>query len=99
MDHNYLIAEAAHLFKILGKSLRIHILIYLRQNGESAVGDLVTHLKASQPVVSKQLGILSKAEFVQKRRDGNFIYYSINDPDIIEIIDAMTEHIEHIKKQ
>ncbi|GHV98092.1 hypothetical protein lacNasYZ03_04020 [Lactobacillus nasalidis] len=96
MTHDELIEQAARLFKVLGNSLRIHILFYLRKHGESTVSSIVDHLGASQPVISKQLSILRKYDFVQKRKEGNFVYYSINDQDIVQIIDAMTEHLDHL---
>jgi DNA-binding transcriptional ArsR family regulator len=55
-------------------------------------------LGVSQPVISKQLGILKKYDFVQKRKAGTFVYYSINDQDIVQIIDAMTEHLDHLDR-
>lgn len=60
MTHEELIDRAARLFKVLGNSLRIHILFYLRKHGESPVSAIVGHLGVSQPVISKQLGILKK---------------------------------------
>ena len=95
MTHEELIDQAARLFKVLGNSLRIHILFYLRKHGESPVSAIVGHLGVSQPVISKQLGILRKYDFVQKR---TFVYYSINDQDIVQIIDAMTEHLDHLDR-
>ncbi|MCD5480878.1 metalloregulator ArsR/SmtB family transcription factor [Lactobacillus delbrueckii subsp. bulgaricus] len=105
MTHEELIDRAARLFKVLGNSLRIHILFYLRKHGESPVSAIVGHLGVSQPVISKQLGILKKYDFVQKRKAGTFVYYSINDQDIsindqdiVQIIDAMTEHLDHLDR-
>lgn len=98
MPHDELIAEAARFFKVLGNSLRIHILFFLRSHGESPVSAITDHLQTAQPVISKQLGILARYDFVQKRKEGNFVYYSIKDGDIIQIIDAMTEHIGHLEQ-
>ena len=98
MTDEELIDQAARLFKVLGSSLRIHILFYLRKHGESPVSAIVGHLGVSQPVISKQLGILKKHDFVQKRKAGTFVYYSINDQDIVQIIDAMTEHLDHLDR-
>ncbi|KRK22652.1 Transcriptional regulator (ArsR family) [Lactobacillus delbrueckii subsp. delbrueckii DSM 20074 = JCM 1012] len=65
MTHEELIDQAARLFKVLGSSLRIHILFYLRKHGESPVSAIVGHLGVSQPVISKQLGILKKPPIVK----------------------------------
>jgi hypothetical protein len=35
---------------------------------------------------------------VQKHKAGTFVYYSINDQDIVQIIDAMTEHLDHLDR-
>ena len=98
MTHEELIDQAARLFKGLGNSLRIPLPFYLRTHGESPVSTIVDHLDVSQPVMSKQLGILKQYNFVQKRKEGTFVYYSNNDQDIVQSIDAMTEHLDHLDR-
>lgn len=98
MNHDYLIEEAAKIYKILGNKVRIHILLFLRDHQDSAVSEIVDHMRLSQPVISKQLGILAKYNLVQSRKEGQHVFYSVKDQDVVQMIDAMTEHIGHMKK-
>ena len=86
-------------FRTLGEPLRIRILHAL-QGGERNVGALVDSIGCTQPNASKHLRILQDAGLVARRQDGNNVYYSIADPGVFDLCDAvcnsigtrMTEH-------
>lgn len=91
-----LIDEAAKIYKVLSNSTRIRILYYLRHRDEEIdVSTMVNDLQLAQPVVSKQLGILYRYQLVRKRRDGTRIYYILDDPHVVEMIDDMLNHVKH----
>lgn len=95
-----LLNEAAKSFKVLSNSKRLSILYYLRnQKKEVSVTELVENIGESQPMVSKQLKILTQYHLVKKRKEKNFVYYSLTDPDLIRLIDSMVEHVGHIVKE
>lgn len=68
----------AELCHILGDKTRLRILQSL-QVGESNVTCLCKGLKLPQPTVSRHLAILRMAGFVDNRRQGKEIHYSLND--------------------
>lgn len=68
---------AAYL-KAVGDPLRIRIVRAL-QVGALSVTDLAELLDQEIGVVSHHLRVLYHADIVQTRRDGKFIYYSLND--------------------
>jgi ArsR family transcriptional regulator len=80
----------ADLFKILSNPLRIQILDALRE-GEISVNDIAQWLEVEASSVSQQLAILKRYHLVKGRRQGNFIYYSINEPAIFKVLDAAKE--------
>ena len=75
-------------FRILGEPIRIQILQAL-QAGERNVGELVADVGSTQPNISKHLRILQDARFVARRQNGNNVYYSIADPTVFDLCDAV----------
>ena len=76
----------AEYFKVLSEPLRIKILAAL-QDGEKSVSEIVEAVNASQPNVSKHLGILIKAGLVNRRQIKNVAYCSIADERVWQICD------------
>ena len=70
-------ASAAELFGVLSTPLRLRILnaICTRELG---VNDIVDAVRSTQPNVSQHLKILYLAGIVEKRREGNQIYYRVH---------------------
>ena len=64
-------------FKVLGDKTRLRILSLL-QGRELCVCDLTEVLQISQPGVSQHMRRLRQIEFVNERRGGQWIYYSLN---------------------
>jgi DNA-binding transcriptional ArsR family regulator len=64
-------------FKAFSDPTRLRILQSLTRS-ELTVNDIVAEIGLSQPTVSRHLGILRDAGVVVDRRDGQYIYYSLN---------------------
>ena len=77
----------AEFFKVLAHPLRVRIVDALR-SGEIAVNDLSVRLKVEQSTLSQQLGILRKSNVVTGRKEGQNVYYSIQDKAIFRVLDA-----------
>ena len=91
-----LINEAAKIYKVLSNPTRIKILDFLRyQEIDIQVNDIVTQLKIAQPVISKQLGILRRYQLVRNRKEGNKVFYILDDPHVVEMVDDMLNHVKH----
>ena len=82
------VALVAERFRILGEPVRI-LLLQSLQRGERNVSDLVAAVGSTQPNVSKHLRILQEAGLVRRRQDGNVVYYSIADPTVFDLCDAV----------
>jgi DNA-binding transcriptional ArsR family regulator len=83
-----LIELVAQRFRVLGEPMRIKLLDRLRE-GDATVGELQEALGASQQNVSKHLGILHSAGMVARTKQGNHSRYSISDPSVFELCDAV----------
>ena len=77
--------QAVGKLKLLANVERMLLLCQLSQ-GEMCVSDLETRLGIRQPTLSQQLGVLRTEGVVSTRREGKSIFYSVSDPDLLEIL-------------
>lgn len=68
----------AKSFKALSDDLRLNILFYLYQSNEKCVCSLTEHFDTAQSALSYHLKILTDNEFLIKRQDAVWNFYSIN---------------------
>ena len=80
----------ARFFKGLGDPIRLRILEFL-EDGERSVGEIVDHLGLPQNQVSMHLGCLRWCGYVSTRREGRYVFYSLGDPRVMEIMKLARE--------
>ncbi|OKH21954.1 MULTISPECIES: ArsR/SmtB family transcription factor [Chroococcaceae] len=80
----------ADLFKVLSNPVRIQILDALRL-GEQSVNSIAQWVQADPSSVSQQLAVLRSRNLVTSRKQGNYVFYSVRDPAIFNILDAALE--------
>lgn len=78
------------LAKAFADPTRVRIVAALRQ-GELCVCELSDALEITQSTLSMQLQMVRQAGLVSTRRNGKWIYYSI-DPTQAKIVDALFAH-------
>ncbi len=78
----------AKIFHALSDPDRLEIIAFLRE-GEKCVCEIVPHMQLIQPVISRHLKILKDCGLLKYRKEGNRRLYSVTDPRIFEIIDAV----------
>ena len=71
--------QTAHIFKSLSEEVRLRILLLLYEQGELCVCDLTAALELPQSTVSRHLAYLKHAGWLQDRRGGIWMYYSLVD--------------------
>lgn len=72
--------QTAHLFKSLSEETRIRILLLLQEHGELCICDLMAALDLPQSTVSRHVAYLKHAGWLQDRRGGVWMYYSLATP-------------------
>jgi DNA-binding transcriptional ArsR family regulator len=77
--------NAVAALKLLANPERLLLLCQLSQ-GEYSVGELEEQLDIHQPTLSQQLGVLRSQGVVATRREGKNIFYSVADPNLLEIL-------------
>ena len=89
------VIDLSELFKIFGDSTRIKIINALIDD-ELCVGDIANRVNATQSAVSHQLRILKSSKLVKYRKEGNTIYYTLDDDHVKKIFELGCEHINEI---
>ncbi len=74
--------------KILANEDRLLLLCQLSQT-EMCVSELEEALDIHQPTLSQQLGVLRTEGVVSTRREGKRIYYSVADPDLLQVLEVL----------
>jgi ArsR family transcriptional regulator len=64
------------MMKLLSDETRMRIIMLLTQR-ELCVCQLMAVLGVSQPLISRNLSLLSTAGFLQERREGKLVFYSL----------------------
>lgn len=80
--------EATTFLKRFGNEDRLLLLCHLTK-GEYTVSNLETLTGIQQPTLSQQLGVLRADNLVKTRRDGKWIYYSVEDPKVLTLLECI----------
>ena len=83
----------AGIFKVLAHPTRIHVIETLRA-GELSVGAILEQVKVEPANLSQHLSVLRQSHLVTTRKDGNQVLYSLRDPLLIEVLDAMRKYFQ-----
>lgn len=89
--------EAANtVMDVLAHSLRIEIINYLAEKGESSVGDIYRHLDITQSMTSQHLKLLKDAKILKVRAEHKHRFYSINEETLLKIKSLMDEYFSKV---
>lgn len=83
-------AQAAKLLRTLGNERRLMILCQLT-DGERSVGELQPVVGLSQSALSQHLAVLREEGVVATRREGQTIWYRIEDPAAVRVVATLAE--------
>ncbi len=79
-------AQAVAMMRLLSNEHRMLALCLLLEYGELSVTALLEQLDVKQSALSQHLARLREAGLIHFRRDGQTLYYSVRDPDVIRLI-------------
>lgn len=83
-------SRAATLLRLLGNERRLMILCQLA-GSERSVGELLPLVGLSQSALSQHLAVLRDEGVVATRREGQTIWYRINDPAAFKVVATLAE--------
>jgi ArsR family transcriptional regulator len=82
------------VLRALGHPLRLELVAHIAASGPLCSCHLEETVGASQPQISKHLSVLHRAGLLHRRREGRWVYYSI-DADALE---TTTEFLDALKR-
>ncbi len=82
-------------YKIMGDPTRLKIILALR-GGEMCVCDIAAYVGISESAVSHQLRRLRELSLVRSRRDGQILYYSLDDAHVLDLVSVGLSHIGEV---
>lgn len=89
-EQNDIIGTVRRKIRSLNHPLRQKILSTIKKyDNELKVTEIYTRLRIEQSVASQHLAILRKEGFVDTRRDGKVIFYSVNDEVIQDFLESL----------
>ena len=86
------ITRMSELLFIAADETRLKILLSLLDK-ELSVSDIQKKTGASQSLVSHQLQVLKKNKLVSFRKDGNYVYYSLDDSHVNALLQVAYDHV------
>jgi len=85
--------HVAEVLKAVAHPIRIEIVEALEE-GELCVGDIAALLGAKQAIISQQLNIMKDKGVLACRRDGQNVYYRVENRNVIRFLDCVRDHCE-----
>jgi DNA-binding transcriptional ArsR family regulator len=92
-----LLVDVVEIFKALSDTTRAQ-LIYLLTRREYNVNEISQYVSVSPSAVSHHLAKLRATRLVRTRREGNQIYYSIDDVHIGALFREALCHLDHVRR-
>ena len=83
-----LVELIAERFRVIGEPMRIKLLDRLR-DGPATVQELTKATTATQPNVSKHLGVLHQAGIVTREKRGTYVCYTIADESVFALCEQV----------
>ena len=77
-------------FKAISDPTRLKIL-YLLQEGELCVCEIIMALEKPQSTISHHLNVLKNTGFIKGRKEGVWIHYKLVNPEIVDLIEDLVK--------
>ncbi len=90
-----LLIVVTEMFQALGDATRVRIL-YALMCRPLCVRDLAILVGVSESAVSHQLRLLRDRRLVKQKRDGNLMYYSLDDCHLVALFREAEYHADHV---
>jgi DNA-binding transcriptional ArsR family regulator len=87
-------AQMAELFRTLGDASRVRIIAALT-GGEMSVGQLAETVDISPSAVSHHMRHLRQMQLVRARKDGRYVFYSLDDEHVGDLFQRGLQHVLH----
>ena len=83
------------MLKLLADETRLRV-IWALMEGERSVNELAELVGAQPAAVSQHLAKLRLARLVRSRREGNRIFYVVDDEHVRLLVEEVMNHADHV---
>jgi DNA-binding transcriptional ArsR family regulator len=87
--------SAVEMLKLLGDDTRLRV-IWALLSSEHSVNELADLVGAQPAAVSQHLAKLRLSRLVRSRREGNRIYYLVDDVHVRRLVEDVLSHADHV---
>jgi DNA-binding transcriptional ArsR family regulator len=89
------VGRASETFKLLADPTRLRI-VWTLLHGEHAVNPLADHVGVQSAAVSQHLAKLRMSKVVRSRREGNRVYYRVENAHVRRLVEEALFHADHV---
>ncbi|MDO5851657.1 MAG: metalloregulator ArsR/SmtB family transcription factor [Methanobacteriaceae archaeon] len=84
MENEKKVEDLEEIFKALSNPNRLKIIYIIskKENKSTTVTEITKTMKITQPAASQHLKILKTVKILESKKEGNNIYYKINDQTV-----------------
>jgi DNA-binding transcriptional ArsR family regulator len=82
------IEMVTELMKSIAHPIRMKILCFLME-GEKNVGEIEQQFGSTISNISQHLTVLRKANIIDRRKEANFMFYSLKDNNILKLMETL----------
>lgn len=93
------LSYVAEIFNALSSEQRLEILGRILLENEVPCEKLAEELPLSRPALSHHVRVLRSSRIIRVRREGQFLYYSLNREHLIEAAPGLIEYMEREVKR
>jgi len=90
MDDRVIYVYHAEMCKVLSHPKRLEAINVLRE-GEMTVGELAERLHLTPANLSQHLAMMKERRILVSRKEGNAVYYRVNNPRMLAAFDLLRE--------
>lgn len=87
--------SAVGMLKLLGDETRLRVIWSLLE-AEHSVNELAELVGAQPAAVSQHLAKLRLARLVRSRREGNRVFYVVDDAHVRRLVEEVLTHADHV---
>ncbi|MCF7974111.1 MAG: metalloregulator ArsR/SmtB family transcription factor [Phycisphaerae bacterium] len=89
--------KVAEVLKAVAHPVRLQIVAAL-EAGALCVADIMAVVGGKQAITSQQLNMMRTRGVLEARREGNKVFYSIANPNVIRLLHCMYDHCDQAGK-
>jgi len=87
--------ECSDFFHVLSDKTRQDIIMLFSTKKEVGVTEITEYFTLSRPTISHHLNLMRRAKFLNSRKDGKEVYYSLNRDFVINLLESIVKSLRN----